>query len=102
MENRLNQSEFDVLGQKIRYRPESGSEQTNAASAVELVNQKAETLKKLLGASVNNEQLAVLTALQMAQDTLQMRQQFETNLTQVKTKAQEAFNLVSEVIPNIT
>jgi len=95
--NEDNTLEFTVLGQNVRFRSE-GINSTNAGQAVEYVKKVSQELQNKLSISDLN-QLAVLTALKIAQEKLNMEGDYKKDIYDLQSSAKDALDMIEEVVP---
>ena len=95
--NEDNTLEFNVLGQNVRFRSEIANNGT-ADKAVDYVKKVSQELQNKLSISDLN-QLAVLTALKIAQDKLNMEGDYKKDIFDLQSAAKDALDMIEEVVP---
>lgn len=98
MEIERNDLEFDVLGFKVKVRPEENNG-VPAERPVELVRQEAEAITKRFP-QLDKGKVATLVALKLATDYLQLDQEFRKSIESLEADAQDALTLIQEAQSN--
>ena len=101
MENRENKDlEFDVLGFKIKFRPDEEEESNIAVSdVISFVSQEARNMSELYP-NLGRGEVAILMALKMAKDKLSLEKEYQENIDKLQTTAQDALQYIEEVSPS--
>ena len=92
-----NTLEFTVLGQSVRFRTD-GNNEGSAEPAVEYVKKVSQELQNKLSISDLN-QLAVLTALKIAQDKINLEGDYKKDISDLQSTAKDALDMIEEVVP---
>ncbi len=92
MDNIKDNLEFNVLGYQVKFSP-TGDHNASPREAVELVRQEANAIKSK-APSLADGQVAVLVALKLASEKLNLAKEYKDNIQDLKKAAQEALNLV--------
>jgi len=95
--NEDNNLEFTVLGQNVRFRSESPLGGT-AHQAVDYVKKVSQELQNKLSISDLNH-LAVLTALKIAQEKLDMEGDYKKDIHDLQSTAKDALGMIEEAVP---
>jgi|GEM_PF-1880631 len=98
-----NDKEFEVLGYKLRFRPDDQetsepSANISAEEVVAFVNKRAELIKSRF-TNLEVSQVATLLALELAREKLSLEKEFKTNLQNLELRARRALELIDEVSP---
>ena len=89
--------EFDVLGQKVRFRAKD-EQGFHPALVVEYVQKIANELQTNHSIS-DKTQLAVLTALKIAQDKLHLEGDYKQSIHDLQIVAKDALDMIDEAVP---
>ena len=98
------ESEFDVLGSRIKFRAEATSGKGNIhtpADIVEYVLNEAAALRSK-NPSLEDKQLATLLALQFAREKLSLEKELQEGFANLHKGASQALQLIEEVCPSAT
>ncbi len=98
MEIERNDLEFDVLGFKVKVRPEENNG-VPAERPVELVRQEAEAIAKRFP-QLDKGKIAILVALKLATDYLHLDQEFRQSIESLEADAQDALALIQDAQSN--
>jgi hypothetical protein len=82
------EQEFNVLGCKVKYRPEQNDSQ-NAKAVIDLVLQEVEDLK-VKRPMLKDTDVAVLVALKLATENLQIEDEYRTNILRLEASLESA------------
>lgn len=82
------EKEFDVLGCKVTYKPER-DDSHNARAVIELVLREIEDLR-LKRPKLRDTDVAVLVALKIATDKLQLEDEYKRNILKLEESLQAA------------
>ncbi len=100
-----SEKEFDVLGYRLRYRPDTACETTENASAkvnaddvVDYLNQRANVLRSRYP-HLDPGQVATLLALDIAKEKLVLEREFKTSLQNLEERAQKALAMIGTAEP---
>jgi cell division protein ZapA (FtsZ GTPase activity inhibitor) len=96
MENNKNATEYDILGFRLRVTAERHNDVT-AQEVVSYVNTQVSELQKQYP-QFGCEKIAVLLALQLAEERLVMDKIYNANVTQIEEKAKKALGLLGEFL----
>lgn len=99
MEIKSNVLEFDVLGFKVKFRPEDNTG-IAAEDAVRLVRQEAELIAKRFP-QLDLGKVATLVALKLASDKLMLDQEFRQSVESLDAKARDALTLIEQASSNL-
>ena len=97
MNERKNDLEFDVLGHRVRLRPEESGEQAEetAEYAVSLIREEADNI--LRGSpNLGTEKVAVLVALKVACRLLKVEGEFRHSIETLHTTVGDALQYIEE------
>lgn len=100
MENNNEMLSFRVLGQEINFRPQQDEEEISASDVVELVNKEADKISQSLP-HLDQNQVAVLVALKLAQENLKCEIKTKYELNKIRSSAMDALRFIEEVSPSI-
>ncbi len=89
--------EFNILGCKVRIKPEEARD-TQAKRAIDIVNQEIEKLKSS-NAKLSDMDCAVLTALKLASDNIDVENEYKETALSLKSGIKDALNFIEEVSP---
>ena len=96
--------EFDVMGCRIRFRPEADnqSDQLKAENVVEYVLKEAASLRSKNPSfmSLDDKQIAVLLALQFAREKLVLEKKWQEEFNLLRANTSQALQLIEEVCPS--
>ena len=87
------EKEFDVLGCKVKYRPER-NDSHNAKAVIDLVLSEIQELKSKRP-MLRDTDVAVLVALKMATDKLLVEDEYKTNILKLEASLETALQAVS-------
>lgn len=87
------EKEFDVLGCKVKYRPER-NDSHNAKAVIDLVLSEIQELKSKRP-MLRDTDVAVLVALKMATDKMQVEDEYKTNILKLEASLETALQAVS-------
>ncbi|MBI2519995.1 MAG: cell division protein ZapA [Bdellovibrio sp.] len=102
-----SEKEFDVLGYRLRYRPDidSSNEATNNSSAtinaeevVEYFNQRANGLRSRYP-HLDPGQVATLLALDITKEKLVLEREFKTSLHNLEERTRQALEKIEKADP---
>ncbi len=85
--------EFNVLGCKVKYRPEQ-NDSHNAKAVIDLVLSEIQELKSKRP-MLRDTDVAVLVALKMATDKMQVEDEYKTNILKLEASLETALQAVS-------
>lgn len=86
------EKEFNVLGCKVKYRPEQNDSHT-AKAVIDLVIREIEELK-LKRPMLRDTDVAVLVALKMATEKMQIEDEYKTNILELEESLETALQAV--------
>lgn len=89
--------EFNILGCKIRIKPEQARD-LQAQQAINTVTQEIENLKKS-NSKLSDLDCAVLTALKLASEKIDVEKEYKDTTLSLKSGINEALNFIEEVSP---
>lgn len=84
--------EFNVLGCKVKYRPEQ-SDSHNAKAVIDLVMSEVQAIKSKRP-MLKDTDVAVLVALKMATEKLQLEDEYKTNILKLEESLESALQIV--------
>lgn len=87
------EKEFNVLGCKVKYRPEQ-NDSHNAKAVIDLVLSEIQELKSKRP-MLRDTDVAVLVALKMATDKMQVEDEYKTNILKLEASLETALQAVS-------
>ncbi len=87
------EKEFDVLGCKVKYRPER-NDSHNAKAVIDLVLSEIQELKSKRP-MLRDTDVAVLVALKMATDKMQVEDEYKTTILKLEASLETALQAVS-------
>jgi cell division protein ZapA len=82
------EQEFSVLGCKVKYRPEQ-NDSHNAKAVIDLVLSEIQELK-LVRPMLRDTDVAVLVALKLATEKLQLEDEYKTNILKLEESLETA------------
>ena len=86
------EKEFDVLGCKVKYRPER-NDSHNAKAVIDLVLSEIQEFKSKRP-MLRDTDVAVLVALKMATDKIQIEDEYKTNILKLEASLETALQAV--------
>ncbi len=94
----MNGADFEVLG--LRVKPKAASEGTiSTKEIVELVNSEAAKLRKEIP-GLDNSKLAVLVALELAQQQLMLKNDVKASVDHLTVKSENVLSLLDSILPS--
>lgn len=87
------EKEFNVLGCKVKYRPEQNDSHI-AKAVIDLVMSEIQDLKTKRPL-LKDTDVAVLVALKIATEKMQLEDEYKTNILKLETSLESALELVS-------
>lgn len=99
MDNKKSSVDYEILGYKIKLREDDQNSQVSPSEVVALVRSEADKISSK-APHLERGEVALLAALQLAQDKLTCEHQYQTELNELKEKAGQALNLIEEVTPS--
>lgn len=100
MESNNEMLSFRVLGQEISFKSQQDEDEISAHDVVELVNNEAEKVSQVLP-HLEQSQIAVLVALNLAQDKLRSEIKARNELSKIRSSAVDALRFIEEVSPSL-
>lgn len=94
--NRPLDSEFNVLGFKVKLAPGDDGEREIASQAVDMVLEEIQKIKKE-ASHLDDKQVAILVALKLAKEKLAIAEEYKINVGQLKSEAREALQFLEQV-----
>lgn len=85
--------EFSVLGCKVKYRPEQNDSHI-AKAVIDLVLSEVQDLK-MKRPMLKDTDVAVLVALKMATEKMQLEDEYKTNILKLESSLESALEFVS-------
>ncbi len=99
MDKQLSVIEFEILGYKVKLRENDGSDSgVSPHDVVELVRRESNKIMDK-APQLSSGEVALLVALQLAQENLEVSKSYSEELATLKEKAGEALNLIEDVSP---
>lgn len=95
MNNELKTKEFELLGVKIRFRPEDSENHLQADDIVEKVRKTALNIQETTP-GIGNEHLGILLALHFAGEVEKLKGYTKLSLEELERKTEQALSLISE------
>lgn len=89
--------EFNILGSQVRLSAQE-SDDSRAKAAIELVQKEVETMKNQ-NSRLKDTDIAVLVALKMATQKLEVESDFQTSVGSLKQGIKEALEFIEVVSP---
>jgi len=90
--------EFDVLGYKIKLKPDESSNDVAPADVVNYIMHEAEGLLEAQP-QLDKGQAAILVALKIASEKLNLEREFRDNVEKMRSTASDALQFIEEVSP---
>lgn len=95
MTNEVNEyKEFEILDQKIRFKPSSADE-VQANEIVELVQKEISAITKE-GKVFGSSRIALLVALKIAGDKIKLENEYQGNLNNLQGSIDDAINFIDK------
>lgn len=98
MYNKGGEQEFEILGFRVRYKSDS-SNQVSAGDVIESVLKEANSIKNR-NINLDDKDVAILTALKIASDKLNIEKEYKRNVSDLQTKANYALNIIESISPS--
>ncbi len=98
MDNSTSVKEFEILGYKVKLQEVESTLSFSANEVVDLVKRESDKIT-VKAPHLSNGEVALLIALQMAKENLEINTKFQDDLNSLKDKAGQALNLIEEVTP---
>ena len=98
MKSGKNILEFEVLGFKVKFKPEGTTNQFSASEVVECVNNEASSLKDNFP-QLSQGELGALLALHFAKKNTALEKEYKNNIQQLNRTAHDALSLVETISP---
>lgn len=86
------EEEFNVLGCKVKVRPEQ-NDRPNALAVIDLVTAEIQQLKNARP-MLRDTDVAVLVALKMATEKLQTEEEYKTNILKLESSLEQALQVI--------
>ncbi|MCK5074073.1 MAG: cell division protein ZapA [Bacteriovoracaceae bacterium] len=97
MENTNNDVfEFEVLGFKVRFRPDDDDSQVEANEVVEYIRKEAKKLK-ITSHDLESGEAAILLALRVAHDKLVLENEYRESIAKLHTETTEAIKIIDNI-----
>lgn len=100
MELEKTEMEFELLGQKIRFRPDESDVQFNAFDVVSLVKKKVDSIKEQ-NEALGDEQLSLLVALELAKEVISLNKEYRNNINELELVASKALEHIEEISSSV-
>ena len=98
MKSGKNVLEFEVLGFKVKFKPEGEDQPVSALEVVECVNKEANNLIDNFP-QLSQGELSVLLALHFAKKNMAIEKEYKNNIQRLNKTACDALNLVETISP---
>ena len=100
MDSKHSAIDYEILGYKVKLRPQEGEDAISPDDVVQLVR---DTSNEILDKAphLSRGEVALLVALSMAQDKLSLENEFKADLEQLKRTAGDALQFIEEVSPSM-
>jgi cell division protein ZapA len=95
-----NGQEFEVLGFKVKLKPKVDGSSGNAQTVVDLVQTEALKIREA-APNLDSGQVALLVALKIAEDKIQIENEYKGNIDKLYSTACDALRLVDELTPTV-
>ncbi len=99
----LKDEEFEILGLKLRFKPEPLNEDrastVSAQEVVEHFQSEIIAIQKKSPRQLDSTQIAILVALKSVSERLELKKDFTENLGQLEKSATDALDYLSEISP---
>ena len=93
--------EFEVLGFRVKFRPDGDAEQKGATAVVDRVSKEAEIIREKFP-ELSKGQVAVLVALKMAKELEQLDNEYHENINKIQTSANDALRFIEEISTSVS
>ncbi len=90
--------EFDVLGYKIKLKPDESNDDVAPATIVDYIMREADSML-LVQPQLDKGQAAILVALKIASEKLKLEKEFCDNVEKMRSTASDALQFIEEVSP---
>ena len=98
MKSNKNVLEFEVLGFKVKFKPEGEDQLVSAREVVEHVNWEANKLSKSYP-QLSSGEIATLVALDFSRRNIELEKEYKMNIEQLNKSAHAALDLVETISP---
>ncbi len=98
MENKTDVKEIELLGYKIKLRPDEDENGIEPQEVIEYVRKQAQIIKER-SAHLDNAQVALLVALQIGSERLKLDKEYRENIDKLHNSAKDALQYIEEVSP---
>lgn len=99
MDMHVEVKEYNILGHSIRLKESNDSDSVSPDEIVEFLMSEINKLKES-APNLADSQAAVLVALKIAQDKLNLEREYQANILELQRTAQDALRIVEEVAPS--
>lgn len=89
-------NEYNVLGYRVRLQTHSRSGELSAEDIISRVQQEAELIKENKP-GLEKGQLAILVALKLASDQLELEQEFKRSIDHIQSQAKDALEQIDQL-----
>ena len=98
MDNNLKNLEYNVLGYQVKFKPDDiDTDDASSKEVVDLVLKEASRIQNS-APHLQNGEVAVLVALKLASEKLNLNNEYMTNIGDLKKAAQDALQFVESSI----
>lgn len=99
MNNNREELEFDILGYKVKFRPEEDEGNAPVEKVAEYIcNQADEIMSK--SPNIDKGQILLLIALKAVKEKMDLEIEYKDNLSQLQMTASDALQFIEEVSPS--
>lgn len=98
MNSNKEKLDFDVLGFKVKFRPDQFANEKMALDVVEYVREESAKIKDKVP-HLDQGQVAILTALKIASEKISMESECKDAIEQLQVTAGDALKFIEEVSP---
>ena len=100
--NECHNGEFNILGYKVRFRPDTESSRfpagISASDIVKIVEDEATKIREV-ALGLDNGKIAVLVALKMATEKFALEKEYQDSIESLQKTAMNALQFIEEVTP---
>ena len=92
--------EFEILGQKVHYKADAEKKEYSVQEIIDKINQEILKLEKDLNGVLEQNQLAVLVALRLAERVVDLEHKYKLEINAIQAKAAEVLHQVEDGLEN--
>lgn len=101
MKTNEGNTDFDVLGYTVTFRPSTEEGQIAPEQVLDYVRKEANIIKRN-SPNLDSGQIAVLLALKLAKENFDLKNDFKDNIDRLQASANDALQYFEEVVPTLS